>query len=190
MTKPDYQTWDLISDFTLDEAAALSLDQEPPRTLADANSPAMRAIKERITREVPSHKAVVLQQGRPTLSQRWKREDMRDWANATGRLQEMPAWQTADERQGTTGQRPASALRADAERNLNALIGLLTLFVAKRLSKLRMEHGTKVPDMSAIAEQITALAKEEGISMDGLGASSLKQRLSSGLQELNDRRHG
>lgn len=115
---------------------------------------------------------------------------MRDWANATGRLQEMPAWQTPDERQGTTGQRPASALRADAERNLNALIGLLTLFVAKRLSKLRTEHGTKVPDMSAIAEQITALAKEEGISLDGLGASSLKQRLSNGYQELKDRRHG
>ena len=190
MTKPDYQTWDLISDFTLDQVAALSLDQEPPRTLADANSPAMRAIKERIAQEVLPHKVMVLSQGRPTLSQRWKREAMRDWANATGRLQEMPAWQTADERQGTTGPRPATALRADAERNLNALIGLLTLFVAKRLSKLRTEHGTKVPDMSAIAEQITDLAKEEGISLDGLRASSLKQRLSNGYQELNERRHG
>lgn len=191
MTKPDYQTWDMFNDFTLDQAAALSLDQEPPSTYADSNSPAMRAMKERIEREVPSHKVVVLQQGRPTQTQRWRREAMHDWAIAAGKLHDMPAWQTAEERQEKPADRQSgSALRADAERNLNSLIGLLTMFVARRLSLLRHDHGNKVPDISAIAEQITSLAEEEGISMEGLRPSSLKQRLSNGQQELNDRRHG
>lgn len=80
-----------------------------------------------------------------------------------------------------------SSRRADSERNHNAVVGLLTLAVVKRggpgFRKTTM--GRKEPNLSAVAKELLALAKDEGIVHEGLSPKSLTSRLSVGLADID-----
>lgn len=90
----------------------------------------------------------------------------------------------------TASNKPPSVLRADAERNVNAVIGLLTLALALARDKkyMQVRVGQEVPNISLLKSDLTALADERKIDLGGLADSALSNHLSAGQKEIMDRR--
>ena len=205
MARPDYGHWDLINEFDLDHAAALCCDIEPEIWHYRTNpAPAVvMAMKRTLESECPdkvSRETVTRRYDpfgpdsqwysppRERITKTWTRPALRAWAERTGRLEAMPFLRTIAERQGTPKPGPTT-LRADRERNRNAVIGLLTLALVKRAGPgfHKMTLGREEPNLSAVAKELQELAKERGIDLEGLALRSLTDHLTAGQAELEER---
>lgn len=88
------------------------------------------------------------------------------------------------------GKQSASARRLDAERNHNALVGLLVLAMGDMGGDayLRNEKGRKVPNLSAVAKKLTLIGEDEELELSGLGSSKMAALLTAALDEIETRR--
>lgn len=210
MAKPDYARWDGIHQFTPSHAACLCCDIEPEVWLyrGERFNPCpeiVRAmettLKENVTPVIKESDAPASQWNTSFLGERYSprerkklryytRPALREWAERNGRLASMPFLLTPAERE--TPPQSGPGMRADAERNLNALIGLLTLALMKRGGPgLRQTtRGREGPNLSAVADDLLSVAEAEGLDTDGLSVKSLRTRLAAGQAELEERRPG
>lgn len=83
-----------------------------------------------------------------------------------------------------------SVRRADAESNLYALVGLLSLALAERGGNnfWHTRNGRKTLNLATVQDKLAVVAKDQGIDTAGLGASSLASHLTRGQAEIEDRR--
>jgi hypothetical protein len=88
--------------------------------------------------------------------------------------------------------KPPGKLRADVKRNLNALVGLLTLALVKRSGPgfRQITLGREGPNLSAVAIELLDIAKAERLGTEGLSTASLGDHLAAGQVELGERRPG
>ncbi|MCC7278202.1 MAG: hypothetical protein IT487_07785 [Chromatiaceae bacterium] len=151
MDKPNYLVWDAVSVFTPVQAAALCCDIQPDNWndsgRAEIRKPTPQvvlAMADTLQREAePDIKQTGSWEYRGRVQARTKttfhRHRLRAWAEATGHLAAMPFLLTPEERAIPTPQPgPASVRRADAESNLYALVGLLSLALAERGGNMRI----------------------------------------------------
>ncbi|MBP8283168.1 MAG: hypothetical protein KAX46_04550 [Chromatiaceae bacterium] len=212
MAKPNYDHWDLINEFSLDHAAALCCDIEPePWEWRTNPAPAVvLAMRDALERKCPPK--VSRERGesvtqrldpfwlpgterysppRERITKTWPRAQLRAWAEATGHLAAMPFLKTPEERAiPTLKPGPASVRRADAESNLYALVGLLSLALAERGGNnfWHTRNGRKTLNLATVQDKLAVVAKDQGIDTAGLGASSLASHLTRGQAEIEDRR--
>ncbi len=88
--------------------------------------------------------------------------------------------------------KPQGKLRTDVKRNLDALVGLLTLALVKRSGPAfrQITLGREVPNLSAVAKELLDVAKAEKVGTEGLSTTSLGDHLAAGQAELEERRPG
>jgi len=209
--KPDYTAWDGIQEFSMANAACLCCDVEPENWIYAAHHynpkpEIVRAMEDTLKVEVAPVTVETRERGRAREPDPWlgraplprvkvrtyyPRAALRAWAERTGRLEAMPFLLTAAEREPPQA-KPGPGIRADAERNMNALVGLLTLTLAKNrgASYWVASGGRSGPNLTTVARALAAVAKAEGLDTDGLSAKSLANRLAAGQAELADRRQG